>query len=79
MLAQATGAQLLPVFVIREGTRFQIVFEDPVPVAAAGDPHRNLQETTQRWSRLFEQYIRRYPDQWVWMHRRWKTQPAATS
>ena len=77
LLAQATGATLLPVFVIRAGRGFQIIFEDPVPLVATGDPRRDLQETTQRWSRLFEQYIRRYPEQWVWMHRRWKTQPAA--
>jgi KDO2-lipid IV(A) lauroyltransferase len=75
-LAQATGAALLPVFCLRERGRFRIVFEEPVRLVSSGNTRQDLQENTARWSRIVEGYIRRYPEQWVWMHRRWKTQPS---
>ena len=76
-LALLTGAVLIPVYIIREGARFHIALEPPVAVSHTGDRVRDIADMTQRWSRVTERYIRQYPDHWVWMHRRWKTQPAA--
>ena len=74
-LAMSSGAVILPSYIVREGWRHRIYLDEPIELAQTGDRQRDLIENTQRWSRVTESYIRRYPDQWVWMHRRWKTSP----
>ncbi|MCX5680112.1 MAG: lysophospholipid acyltransferase family protein [Candidatus Omnitrophica bacterium] len=76
VLAQATGASLVPVVVIREGRRHRLIVDDPIELANTGNKEADTVVNTQRWSDVLESYIRRYPDQWVWMHRRWKTKEA---
>jgi len=76
-LSVMTGAPLVPCFIIREGARFRLVIEPPVPAAEVADRTQALTALTRAWSAVVESYIRRYPDQWVWMHRRWKTRPPA--
>ena len=73
VLARASGAVLLPVFIIREGNWHTIAIEEPVELADTGNKEADLISNTQKWSNVVESYIRKYPDQWVWMHRRWKT------
>ncbi|MDD5436688.1 MAG: lysophospholipid acyltransferase family protein, partial [Candidatus Omnitrophica bacterium] len=73
VLARASGAVLLPVFIIREGRRHTISIEEPVELVDTGNKEADLISNTQKWSNVVESYVRRYPDQWVWMHRRWKT------
>ncbi len=72
-LAMVSGAVLLPSYIVREGGKQRIYIDEPVTLSRTGDRQRDLTENTQRWSRVTESYIRKYPDQWVWMHRRWKT------
>jgi KDO2-lipid IV(A) lauroyltransferase len=76
--ALMTGAPIIPCFLIRADRRFRIMIEEPIAMSRTGDRTQDLVAITQRWSRVVESYIRRSPDQWVWMHRRWKTQPATT-
>jgi len=73
-----TGSPILPCFMIREGERFRLIIEAPVTVPQTVDRTEALMRLTQAWSRVVESYVRRYPEQWVWMHRRWKTQPSAS-
>ncbi|MFA6320433.1 MAG: lysophospholipid acyltransferase family protein [Candidatus Omnitrophota bacterium] len=73
VLARASGAVLLPVFIIREGDWHTIAIEEPVELADTGNKEADLISNTQKWSNVVESYVRKYPDQWVWMHRRWKT------
>ena len=75
-LSLMTGAPIVPCFMIREGTRFRLVVEPPVVTPQGVDRTQAMTTLTQAWSRVVESYIRRYPEQWVWMHRRWKTQPS---
>lgn len=72
-LAKASGAPIIPVLIMRENGRHTVVVDPPVGLVDTGDREKDLAENTQRWSNIIESYIRRYPDQWVWMHRRWKT------
>jgi KDO2-lipid IV(A) lauroyltransferase len=77
VLGKATGALIIPVFVIREGSRHRFVVEKPVELVDTGNKDADVVTNTQRWSDVVESYIRRYPEQWVWMHRRWKTKNEA--
>ncbi|MCX8071631.1 MAG: lysophospholipid acyltransferase family protein [Candidatus Binatia bacterium] len=76
-LAQHSGARIVPVFLRRVGESSKHVVEvwPPVELVETGDPQADLVENTQRCSRILEEMIRRYPEQWIWFHRRWKTRP----
>jgi len=74
-LAMATGAVMLPCFLAREDGKRAFCVEDPIELEITGNKDRDIMVNTQRWSRALESFIRRYPSQWVWMHRRWKTRP----
>lgn len=73
--AMASGAPILPCFMIRKGNRYDFAVEDPIYVEKSSDREDTVKNFTQKWSSVLESYIRRYPEQWVWMHRRWKTKP----
>jgi KDO2-lipid IV(A) lauroyltransferase len=77
VLAKASGATIVPIFAVREGLHHRFVVEDPIELVDTGDKERDVVTNTQAWSRVLESFIRRYPDHWVWIHRRWKTAPAS--
>jgi KDO2-lipid IV(A) lauroyltransferase len=76
-LAAATGAALIPAMIVRKNDHHYLMLEEPIELADTGDKEKDLTENTKRWSAVIESYIRRYPEQWVWMHRRWKTKKDA--
>jgi Kdo2-lipid IVA lauroyltransferase/acyltransferase len=41
----------------------------------SGDGEADAVTNTALFNRIFEEYVRKYPDQWLWVHRRWKTRP----
>jgi len=73
VLAKATGASLVPVVMIRDGSKHRLIVNEPIELVDTGNREADVVANTQRWSYVLESYIRKYPDQWVWMHRRWKT------
>lgn len=76
-LARAARAVLIPCFMIRQGSRYRFEICDPIEVDMARGKDEAIREATEGWSRVVEDTIRRYPEQWAWMHRRWKTQENA--
>jgi KDO2-lipid IV(A) lauroyltransferase len=71
-LALRTGAPVVPVFALPlPGGRFRMVYEHAVEPPASGDPDA-VREFTQRCTDVLEMYVRRYPELWLWMHRRWR-------
>lgn len=75
-LALVQGVPIVPAFMIREGNRYRLVLEEPIwPAALHGSRDEAVQEFTEKWSAVMEKFIRAYPDQWGWMHDRWKTTP----
>ena len=71
-LALRTGAPAIPVFALPlPGGRFRMVYEHPVDPPRA-DSADAIREFTQRCTDVLEMYVRRYPDLWLWMHRRWR-------
>jgi Kdo2-lipid IVA lauroyltransferase/acyltransferase len=76
-LAMKTGAPVVPVFALPlPGGRFRMVYEHPVE-PASGEGEQAIREFTQRCTDVLEMYVRRYPDLWLWMHRRWRDVPVA--
>jgi len=73
--AMASGAPIIPVFIIREGIHHRMIVEPPIPLVQTADKARDIVANTQKWVDIQEKYIRRYPHLWVWNHKRWKTQP----
>jgi len=57
--------------------RFRMVYEPAVAPPAADDPDA-IRQFTQRCTDVLEMYVRRYPDLWLWMHRRWRDDAAAS-
>jgi KDO2-lipid IV(A) lauroyltransferase len=55
--------------------KYRLRFEPAIELARTGDDAADVRENTQRFTRVIENYVRRYPDQWLWLHRRWKTRP----
>jgi len=77
-LALKTGAAVIFGFILREGaSRHRLILQGPIELIRTGDPARDIQENTARFTREIEQWIRSHPDHWVWMHNRWKRQPPA--
>ncbi len=77
-LAIATGAPVVPVFAVRDGTSSRHFLECMEPLETIRGPDREeaIRLNTQRYTKIIEQMIRRHPDHWNWIHRRWKTRPA---
>jgi KDO2-lipid IV(A) lauroyltransferase len=80
-IALRAGAPVVPAFIVREGrTGRHVVHVLPILHAErTGDFERDVVYNTARFSRVFEDMVRRYPEQWLWVHRRWKTRPPGES
>ncbi len=74
-IALFTGATVFPCFLVRGKNKHKIIVEEPIQFEVTGDKDRDILVNTQKWSKVVEGYIRKYPEQWVWIHRRWKTRP----
>jgi KDO2-lipid IV(A) lauroyltransferase len=75
LLALKTRAPVLPLFIRRDGRGFTAHFGPEIDLVLSGDKTRDLESNTQRYNDAIEAFVRRYPDQWLWLHQRWKTKP----
>ena len=76
-LALRTGAPLVPVFIPWDERRRSYVLQvgAPLTVECSGDEEKDVRQLTENFTKLVEEQVRRYPDQWLWIHKRWRTQP----
>lgn len=76
-IARKTGAAIMPAFCFweRKEGRYVIRVGEEIAVPHTSDAAADILETTQMATASIESWIRRYPDQWLWIHRRWKTRP----
>lgn len=76
-LAMRTGAVVLPGYLVWDEKlrRHVLHFEPPVSTILTGDRAADVLANTARYTKVLEGIIRRYPDQWLWIHRRWRTRP----
>ena len=74
LLAMHTGAPVLPVFTTRmPDAKYLMEIGSEVQVSCSGDRNADVLENTQNFTKMIEDHIRRYPEQWFWVHQRWKT------
>jgi phosphopantetheine--protein transferase-like protein len=80
ILALDTGAPVIPVSSWREPDGSHVIrFEEPLPLLECQDPGEAIRSNTRAYNAALEQMLLRHPEQWIWMHRRWKIPPVADS
>ncbi len=75
LLARRTEARVIPVFLVREKSGFTAEFGSEIPLIITEDIRKDLEANTRQYNRIIEDFVCRYPDQWFWVHQRWKTKP----
>jgi KDO2-lipid IV(A) lauroyltransferase len=73
-----SGAAVLPGFLLwhADEVRYVLHFGEEIEMARTDDAEQDILTNTARCTAAIESYVRRYPEQWLWVHRRWKTRPA---
>jgi Kdo2-lipid IVA lauroyltransferase/acyltransferase len=76
-IALRTDAAVVPTFTIWDSVlrKYRLRFDPAVELVRTGDDDADAVANTQTFARITEEYIRKYPEQWLWVHRRWKTRP----
>lgn len=72
-IAGRTGAPVIPCYTYRRyDGKNVMVFEKPIPFLDDGPRDKNISVMTQKYTDKIEEIVRKYPEQWMWIHRRWK-------
>ena len=71
-IAQKTGAYILPAFIARiKGPYHKAILEEPIKI----EKKENITPCLEKYNRILEKYVREYPEQYLWLHKRWKSSP----
>ena len=76
-IALRTDAAVVPGFTIWDESlgKYRLRFDPAVELVRTGDLEADIVANTQKFTNVIESYVRQYPEQWLWVHRRWKTRP----
>ena len=76
-IALRTDAAIVPAFTVWDAKlrKYILRFDAAVELVRTGDDQADVVANTAKFTKVIEDYVRRYPDQWLWVHRRWKTRP----
>ncbi|HST08892.1 MAG TPA: lysophospholipid acyltransferase family protein [Terriglobales bacterium] len=76
-IALRTDAAVVPGFTIWDPVlrKYRLRFDPAVPLIRTGNNEADIIANTAQFTKVIEEVVRRYPDQWLWVHRRWKTRP----
>jgi KDO2-lipid IV(A) lauroyltransferase len=76
-VALKTDAAVVPGFTIWDAQlqKYRLRFDPAVKLIRSKDREADVIANTQVFTKIIEDYVRRHPDQWLWVHRRWKTRP----
>jgi KDO2-lipid IV(A) lauroyltransferase len=76
-IALRTDAAVVPGFTVWDPDlrKYRLRFDPPIELVRTGDDDADAVTNTQLFTKVIEDYVRKYPDQWLWVHRRWKTRP----
>jgi KDO2-lipid IV(A) lauroyltransferase len=73
VMAMRSGAPVVPVFIVRDGfQKHRLLIKEPIELVETGDMKKDVEANTQLFTHTLESMIRQYPDQWLWVHRRWE-------
>jgi len=77
MLAMRTDAMIVPMCGVWDeaAKKYKVIHGDVIEPARTGDRHQDIIQTTAAFTAAMEKLIRAYPEQWLWIHKRWKTRP----
>ncbi|HVF30067.1 MAG TPA: lysophospholipid acyltransferase family protein [Pyrinomonadaceae bacterium] len=77
MMAMRTNAMILPMCCVwnPEIGKYRVHYGSLIEVPDTGDRHRDVLEATAAFTAEMEKFVRAYPEQWMWIHKRWKTRP----
>jgi KDO2-lipid IV(A) lauroyltransferase len=75
--ALRTGAAVIPGFLIWDETlhKHRLRFDPPLELIQTGDRVKDIIANTQMFNQVLENYVRKKPEQWLWIHKRWNTRP----
>ncbi|MBX7173883.1 MAG: lysophospholipid acyltransferase family protein [Pyrinomonadaceae bacterium] len=76
-LALATNAIVLPAFAVweEEKQKYVVYLEPPIEYQKTENINEDIKKLTQDLTKVVEKYVRKYPEQWLWIHKRWNTRP----
>ena len=76
-MALRTDAAVVPGFTLWDPRlrKYKLRFDPALTLIRTGDQEADIVANTQLFTKVIEDFVRRYPDQWLWVHRRWKTRP----
>jgi len=76
-IALRTDAAVVPGFTIWDEAlgKYRLRFDPAVELVRTGELEADIVANTQKFTKVIEDYVRKYPEQWLWVHRRWKTRP----
>jgi len=76
-VALHTGAAVVPGYAYWDASigKYRLRFEPAVELVRTGNTERDIFVNTQKFTKVIEEIIRKYPEQWVWVHARWKVRP----
>src|SRR6202162_627676 len=80
-IALRTDAAVVPGFTVWDSKlrKYILRFSPAVELTRTGDDQADIVANTAKFTKVIEAFIRKYPDQWLWVHRRWKTRPEGQS
>jgi KDO2-lipid IV(A) lauroyltransferase len=80
VIALRYNVPVIPGFIVRTGFDTHTLYLGPeIEIQRTGDAQKDIEVNTANFNKVIEDFIRRYPDQWFWIHNRWKTQPSKNS
>ncbi len=76
-VALHTDAAVVPGYAYWDGNlrKYRLRFEPPVELVRTGDTEQDVLVNTQRFAKIIEEIVRKHPEQWAWIHARWKARP----
>jgi KDO2-lipid IV(A) lauroyltransferase len=78
LLALASGAPIIIIRDVRQGSRHRITVDPPILANREAPRHQEVNRIVTLYTARLEEFIREHPSQWVWTHRRWRTRPSVT-
>jgi KDO2-lipid IV(A) lauroyltransferase len=78
LLAKRTGSMIVPMCTVWDAElgKYRVKHGRIIDPASTGDRHRDVIETTAAMTAAMEEFVRAYPEQWLWIHKRWNTRPS---